>query len=258
MLKQQPKEGKSQVTFVEKEEELSDVWRHLMEIVFEKRDLDGYIARCRSDLTLIGTGLDEYATTREHSVQLTRRDLNQAPEPLGIHFHDLSVQMVTEDVAVVQSQATIDGVIGDQLFVAENARMSGVLHRQGEEWKLVHMHNSLPNRSQAEGEAYPIQQLSERRRRIDSEADQPPDLRERAAEDWRMALERIRQLTSLLHLCTSCRKIEDEGGHWTTLESYVERNAEVDFSHGLCPDCLRQIYPYTYHRLYGDEGQAEL
>ena len=246
------------MTSVEKEEELLDVWRHLMEIAFRERDLERYMARCRADFTLIGTGLDEYATSGERSVELTRRDLRQAPEPLEIHFHDLSVQMVTGDVAVIQSQLTLDGVIGDHLFVAENARMSGVFHRQGEEWLLVHLHNSLPNRNQAEGEAYPIQQLSERRRRVDSDDKQQTDLSTRAKEDWRMALERIRQLTSLLHLCTSCRKIEDEGGHWTTLERYVERNAEEDFSQGLCPDCLREIYPYTYHRLHGDEGQAEL
>lgn len=242
------------MNFVEKKEDLSDVWRHLMHVVFRERDLDRYMAGWRSDFTVIGTGLDEYATTREHSAELTRRDLNQAPEPLEIHFHEMSVQMVTEDVAVIQCLATLNGVIDEQVFVAENARMSGVLHRQGEEWLLVHIHNSLPSRSQAEGEAYPIQQLSERRRRIDSDDKQQTDLSKRTKEDWRMALERIRQLTSLLHLCTSCRKIEDEGGHWTTLESYVERNAQVDFSHGLCPDCLREIYPYTYHRLHGDGG----
>jgi DNA-binding response OmpR family regulator len=47
----------------------------------------------------------------------------------------------------------------------------------------------------------------------------------------------VRQLQGLLPICSYCRKIRDEQGHWSGIEAYVSRLTEAALSHGICPDC---------------------
>lgn len=44
-------------------------------------------------------------------------------------------------------------------------------------------------------------------------------------------------------MCSHCRKVRDDAGVWSRLESYLSVHTDTLFSHGLCPDCLREYYP---------------
>lgn len=57
------------------------------------------------------------------------------------------------------------------------------------------------------------------------------------------ALDNIKVLRGLLPICSHCKKIRDDEGQWHTVETYVRDRADVDFSHGICPDCLNMHYP---------------
>jgi hypothetical protein len=57
------------------------------------------------------------------------------------------------------------------------------------------------------------------------------------------ALAQVRQLSGLLPICASCKKIRDDQGYWTRIEEYITDHSEADFSHGLCPECLKKLYP---------------
>lgn len=57
------------------------------------------------------------------------------------------------------------------------------------------------------------------------------------------SLAHVRRLEGLLSICAGCKSVRDEGGVWVPVERYVRERAEVEFSHGLCPDCLRRLYP---------------
>ena len=57
------------------------------------------------------------------------------------------------------------------------------------------------------------------------------------------ALSQVRTLSGLLPMCASCRKIRDTQGHWQSLEIYIRNHTNADFSHGICPDCKRALYP---------------
>ena len=50
-------------------------------------------------------------------------------------------------------------------------------------------------------------------------------------------------LRRLLPICAGCKSIRDEQGAWRALESYFAAAAGATFTHGLCPDCLREHYP---------------
>ncbi len=57
------------------------------------------------------------------------------------------------------------------------------------------------------------------------------------------ALSEVRVLKALLPICASCKKIRDDRGSWTALESYIGEHSGTKFSHGICPDCIRDLYP---------------
>jgi len=57
------------------------------------------------------------------------------------------------------------------------------------------------------------------------------------------ALAEIKTLRGILPICASCKKIRDGAGNWTKIETYISQHSEVDFTHGICPDCLSQLYP---------------
>lgn len=67
--------------------------------------------------------------------------------------------------------------------------------------------------------------------------------REKLIGELREALARIKTLSGLLPMCAGCKKIRDDGGFWRQVEEYIEAHSEVEFSHGLCPDCIRRLYP---------------
>ena len=62
------------------------------------------------------------------------------------------------------------------------------------------------------------------------------------------ALDQINVLSGLLSICASCKRIRDEHQTWQPLESYIQAHSEAKFSHGVCPDCLRKLYPDYYPR----------
>jgi len=72
--------------------------------------------------------------------------------------------------------------------------------------------------------------------------EQAADLQGRNAE-LAAALANVKSLTGLLPICAGCKKIRDDMGYWSRVETYIEKNSDATFTHGLCPDCLNRLYP---------------
>ncbi|MCI5210087.1 MAG: PAS domain S-box protein, partial [Candidatus Electrothrix sp. ATG2] len=70
--------------------------------------------------------------------------------------------------------------------------------------------------------------------------------RDRLIASLQDALSEIKVLRGILPICAHCKKIRDVKGYWHRLENYLCRHADVDFSHGICPDCVRELYPSFY------------
>ncbi len=62
-------------------------------------------------------------------------------------------------------------------------------------------------------------------------------------EELQASLHKVKLLSGLLPICASCKKIRDDKGYWNQIESYIKDHSEAEFSHGLCPDCARELYP---------------
>jgi PAS domain S-box-containing protein len=67
--------------------------------------------------------------------------------------------------------------------------------------------------------------------------------RERLILELKDALARIRTLGGLLPICACCKKIRDDQGYWTQIESYIRAHSDAEFSHSICPECVKRIYP---------------
>ena len=55
-------------------------------------------------------------------------------------------------------------------------------------------------------------------------------------------LSQVKQLSGLLPICASCKKIRDDKGYWNQIESYIKEHSEAEFSHSICPDCAKKLY----------------
>jgi len=62
------------------------------------------------------------------------------------------------------------------------------------------------------------------------------------------ALDNVKTLRGLLPICSSCKKIRDDSGYWNQIELYVRDHSDADFSHGICPDCAKELYPELYEK----------
>ena len=71
----------------------------------------------------------------------------------------------------------------------------------------------------------------------------------RTVAELEEALDNVNRLSGLLPICASCKKIRDDRGYWTQIESYIKEHSEAEFSHSICPECVR--------KLYGDLGKKK-
>jgi len=67
--------------------------------------------------------------------------------------------------------------------------------------------------------------------------------REHLIEELQQAVSEVKTLRGFLPICSSCKKIRDDKGYWTQVESYIRDHSDIQFSHGFCPDCAKELYP---------------
>ncbi len=69
------------------------------------------------------------------------------------------------------------------------------------------------------------------------------------------ALSRIKTLSGMLPICSSCKKIRDDQGYWNQIEAYVSDHSEAEFSHSICPECVKKLYPQFYDKIWKKETE---
>lgn len=57
------------------------------------------------------------------------------------------------------------------------------------------------------------------------------------------ALGQIKRLRGLLPICAACKRIRDDAGYWNQIEVYIHDHSEAEFTHGICPECVKRLYP---------------
>jgi DNA-binding response OmpR family regulator len=65
-------------------------------------------------------------------------------------------------------------------------------------------------------------------------------------EQLQEALANIKTLRGLLPICANCKQIRDDQGYWHDVAEYVHTHSEAHFTHGICPKCMKKLYPDYY------------
>ncbi|GJQ58097.1 MAG: hypothetical protein D8M57_07285 [Candidatus Scalindua sp. AMX11] len=86
------------------------------------------------------------------------------------------------------------------------------------------------------GKKYKMSMIQDISNRKSSEAAQ-----EKIQEQLQSALTKV--LSGYIPICSSCKKVRDGNKNWIEIESYVRSRTEAHFSHGICPDCIKKLYP---------------
>jgi CheY-like chemotaxis protein len=63
---------------------------------------------------------------------------------------------------------------------------------------------------------------------------------ETANRELSRALSEVKQLNALLPICSYCKKIRDDKDYWQSVEGYIGRHTNTQFSHGICPECFEK------------------
>ncbi len=57
------------------------------------------------------------------------------------------------------------------------------------------------------------------------------------------SISKSNRLHGILPICSSCKKIRDDAGHWNQIEVYIRDRSDAEFTHGICPECKEKLYP---------------
>jgi PAS domain S-box-containing protein len=90
---------------------------------------------------------------------------------------------------------------------------------EGKPLRMIGVHHDITSRKQSEAE------------------------REKLIKELEKALSEVKALSGLLPICSSCKKIRDDMGYWNQIESYIHKHSEAQFSHSICPECAKKLYP---------------
>jgi len=72
--------------------------------------------------------------------------------------------------------------------------------------------------------------------------------RERLIGELQEALAEVKTLSGLLPICASCKSIRDDQGYWQQIEAYIRDHSEAEFSHSVCPECAKKLYPEIFDK----------
>jgi GAF domain-containing protein len=70
------------------------------------------------------------------------------------------------------------------------------------------------------------------------------------------ALEKIELMEGLIPICSYCKGIRNDQGYWSSVEKFIKRYSDVEFSHGVCDLCMQQHFPEVAQVLLANNGQT--
>lgn len=62
-------------------------------------------------------------------------------------------------------------------------------------------------------------------------------------DQLKQTLREVKTLRGFLPICSHCRKVRKDSGYWQQIETYIQEHTDAKISHGICPECMRELYP---------------
>jgi PAS domain S-box-containing protein len=77
--------------------------------------------------------------------------------------------------------------------------------------------------------------------------------KESLIHELQTALDEVKTLRGILPICSFCKNIRNDEGYYEQIEGYIHKHSGVDFSHTVCPDCMKEHYPEEYNKLLSEK-----
>jgi CHASE3 domain sensor protein len=167
------------------------------------------------------------AALRLHGGPSFDAPLESWPEAFGLYRADRLTPIPASETPMARAIRG-ESIDGEEVFVRHREQAEG-------RWHLVSGRPLINEHGQRHGGVLVIRDIDDRKRAEEE--------RVRLIEELQQALARVKTLSGLLPICASCKKIRDDRGYWNQIESYIRDHSEAQFTHGLCPECLIQLYP---------------
>jgi hypothetical protein len=176
-------------------------------------------------------------------------------EPVGDLAGEQCLNCATlreEDIDASRIECKFDGQKGIRVFPMETAeRLYGYLlmtTENEEEFTLyipyiLNMANLVAVNLENRWQKRKLESTNDELRNEIGERIRAEREKEHLIEELQEALAKVRTLSGLLPICASCKKIRDDKGYWNQIEVYIRDHSEAEFSHGICPDCMKELYP---------------
>jgi hypothetical protein len=194
-------------------------------------------------LTGFGTGLDELGRKPDELRSIYVRDLEQSRSPIAFDIHWLDGRALGTTGAILHCVISLSTNTEEGPICFDGLRLSMVIEKSPEGWRMVHHHLSEPTGRQEPGESFPLKELMLFNARLKEEVRRKTDELEARNQVLEKALLEVRTLSGLIPICASCKKIRDDTGYWNEVEEYFHTHSEVVFTHGICPTCIPKYFP---------------
>jgi len=180
-------------------------------------------------------------------VAITRLDFSQVKDALRLELKDVTIQSLSETIAVATSFFTIHLPIKDHILSRETARLVLIFRQESEGWKITHSSISIPYKGTREGEVYPLQDLMERNRFLEEQvAERTSELSiannhlNRTNEELANEIAEHERTGRQLHELLSSRTQELREATAAALRSGADEEDRIgkDLHDNLCPDLI--------------------
>jgi PAS domain S-box-containing protein len=195
-----------------------------------QKKLEGMLQQSRQTLrTLVDNNPAKIVLVDAHGI------IQVANEPTAQHFNDSTSSLTGRDVF---------SLFGDDIAADRKERLgqvvaSGVPLQYTEIRGGRHWEHRLTPVTDEEGRVTSVSILSlDVTERVEAER-----MRERLIGELSDALAKVKTLSGLIPICAHCKRIRNDAGYWQQVEQYLAEHTGADFTHGLCSDCLHELYP---------------
>ncbi|HOU13945.1 MAG TPA: response regulator [Anaerolineae bacterium] len=198
-------------------------------------------ATMRAILGALGHAVAGEAENGARAIALTQR-LKPDIIVMDVSMPGMDGITAARQIQVVQPTPVILLTAMDTPELVEQARDAGVvayLVKPPEASELQRVITITLARSRESDE---LRRLNAELRRLNQELNRVNAELEKRNQQLQRALKTIKTLSGLVPICAWCgKKIQDDDGQWTSIEHYIEKHSDAEFTHGICPECLAKF-----------------
>ena len=222
-LEQRVKELEKQQTKYKKQEAISP---DLFKII------EGYLERTQIGIYHYDIECRTVAFSNPYFAKLLGEEIDGeiivTPETIKSKLDKESIRIVKKAVVESMKPGCKKGQVEYKL-----QHPDGTLHWMRDDWIIIR--DERDNAIAFEGV---LRDITERK--------QAEEQRNRLVSDLQKTLSEVKTLRGFLPICSHCKNIRDDKGYWNQIESYIHKHSDAEFSHGICPECMKKHYPEYY------------